>query len=313
MAYSSGDSILAAHYNAFATSLNAVWGSGSGVRGLGQSDVVSAVSADASITAAGCATLLTRLKSLSDHQGNDGNITIDSVTNPSAGDSVAIIANIATDIGTLDTSAAAGTNGSGFSTAIADTAAVAGSFDGVITQTDTLTFASANQNRYFWNGGGKVTVGWGIASATTGTKATQWTALATECGTWTIFGRTSSKVGGSATGTVTQAVTNGFDGFTGSSARQFKQTQDTSPYTANNIELFAVNTSTTVITLSAVWTDGAADTTGFNKNIYNTIDAVNGTKTTTFSAFPPATTHIAASWGTGGDAPAWATTVNTES
>ena len=312
MAYASEDSIEAAHYNAFATSLNAVWGSGSGVRGLGQSDVVAAVSAGDSVTAAGWATLLTRLKSLSDHQGNDGNITIDSVTNPSAGDSIAVIANIATDIGTLDTSAAAGTNAAGFSTAITDTAVVTGSFDGVITQTDTLTFASANQNRYFWNGGGKVTVSWAIGSATTGTKATQWTALATECGTWTIFGRTSSKVGGSATGTVTQAVTNGFDGFTGSAARQFKQTQDTSPYTANNIELFASNTSTTVITLSAVWTDGAADTTGFDKNIYNTQDAVNGSKTTTFSAFPPATTYISASWGTGGSAPAWATTVNTE-
>ena len=110
MAYASEDSIEAAHYNAFATSLNAVWGTGSGVRGLGQSDVVAAVSAGDSVTAAGWATLLTRLKSLSDHQGNDGNITIDSVTNPSAGDSIAVIANIATDIGTLDTSAAAGTN-----------------------------------------------------------------------------------------------------------------------------------------------------------------------------------------------------------
>ena len=308
MAYASAGSIEATHYNAFVTSLNAVWGVGSTVRGLGQTDTLSAVSASGSITASQWATLLTRLKSLSDHQGNDGNITIDSVTNPSAADSIAVIANIATDIGTLDTSAAAGTRGVGFGSAITDTAVVSGSFDGVITQTNTLTFADVNSMRYFFNSGGKVEVSWAIASATTGAKATQWTALATECGTWTIFGRSSSKVGGSATGTVTQSVTTGFDGLTGSAAQQFKQTQDTSPYTANHLVLNG-SVSGAVITLSAIWTDAAADSVSFNKNIYNAQDAVNGSKTTTFTLSPAATTYIAATWGT----PAWSTTVNTES
>ena len=51
MAYSTGDTILDDHYNGFATSVNAIWGTGSGVRGLGQNTTVSAVSAGNTITA----------------------------------------------------------------------------------------------------------------------------------------------------------------------------------------------------------------------------------------------------------------------
>jgi hypothetical protein len=114
MAYIAGDTILDTHYNGFVTSVNAIWGTGTGVRGLGQSTVLSAVSAGNTVTASQWATLLTRIKSISNHQGNNGNITVDSVTNPSATDTIAIVANLATDIATLDTSAAAGTNAAGF-------------------------------------------------------------------------------------------------------------------------------------------------------------------------------------------------------
>ena len=37
MAYTSGDTILDDHYNDFATSVNALWGTGSGDAGYGQS------------------------------------------------------------------------------------------------------------------------------------------------------------------------------------------------------------------------------------------------------------------------------------
>ena len=41
MAYTSGDTILDDHYNDFATSVNAIWGSGSGDKGYGQTNTVS--------------------------------------------------------------------------------------------------------------------------------------------------------------------------------------------------------------------------------------------------------------------------------
>ena len=43
MAYTTGDTILDDHYNGFATSVNAIWGTGSSVRGYGQGTTVSSV------------------------------------------------------------------------------------------------------------------------------------------------------------------------------------------------------------------------------------------------------------------------------
>ena len=65
MAYQTGDTILDTHYNGFVTSVNAMWGQGTGVRGLGQTTTVSAVSDGDTVTAAQWATLLTRIKSIS--------------------------------------------------------------------------------------------------------------------------------------------------------------------------------------------------------------------------------------------------------
>ena len=312
MAYTAGDTILDTHYNGFVTSVNAIWGTGTGVRGLGQSTVLDAVSAGNSITASQWATLLTRIKSISNHQGNNGNITVDSVTNPSATDTIAIVANLATDIGTIDTSAAAGTNAAGFGSAITDTAVVSGTFVNTITQTNTLTFASAAAMRYWFNAGGKVTTSWAVSGGTADAKYNEWVDLASQCGTWEVFNSSSGKTGGS--GTLTTNNTNaGFWDLTTSPTVHFKQLADTSPYTANFIQLAvslnAAPGSSTVMTLTSTWSDAAADSVSFNKAIYNVLDQVDGSKTTTFNAYPPATTYITATWGT----PSWATTVNTES
>ena len=108
MAYSTGDTILDTHYNGFVTSVNAMWGQGTGARGLGQATTVSTVSDGDTISAAQWATLLTRIKSISDHGAEDGNISVDTVTNPSTGDLITALNTLATDIGTLDTDQAGG-------------------------------------------------------------------------------------------------------------------------------------------------------------------------------------------------------------
>ena len=306
MAYTAGDTILDTHYNGFVTSVNAIWGTGSGVRGLGQSTVLDAVSAGNSITASQWATLLTRIKSISNHQGNNGNITVDSVTNPSATDTIAIVANLATDIGTIDTSAAAGTNAAGFGSAIAATSTSSGAFTNTITHTQTFTFVSADAMRYYFNSGGKIELSWGLAGGTADAKYNEWANLATECGTYTLFGRTSGKVGGVVAGTVTQ-MTTGFDGLTGTPASIFKQLEATGPYTANYIEVNG-SVSGAVLTFTSLWKDDADDNVSYNKAIYNVLDQVDGTKTSTFTASPAVTTYITSTWGT----PAWAETVNSE-
>jgi len=309
MAYSTGDTILDNHYNDFATSVNAIWGTGSSVRGYGQSSTVSSVSAGTTITATQWSTLLDRIRSISDHQGNDASITIDTVTNPSAGNTISVFSTLSTDIGTIDTSAAAAANAAGFATAITDTAALTTSLTGTITQTNTLTFANANAMRYGFNAGGKIEVSWSLSGGTSDDKYNNWVALASQCGTYRIFANTSGKSGGSGSSNINLTNEGFYDMGTGVVA-SFRQYEDTAPYTASyiqlNTSLNAAPGSATVMTLTSYWVDGAADQTSYNKNIYNVLDQVDGTKTTTFSWYPPATTYLTASWGT----PSWSTTVN---
>ena len=313
MAYTTGGTIEATHYNGFATSVNALWGTGTGNRGIGQGTTVAAVSAGNTVTATQWSTLLDRIRSLSDHYGQDGSITIDTVTNPSAGNTISVFSTLATDIGTLDAAQiAVASVAAGYATAVTDTAVVSGTFTNTITQTDTLTFASANEMRYFFNAGGRVYVDWTISGGTADGKYNEWVDLASQTGTYYIYNTTGGKSGGSGSPTTNLTTTGFWDLGTGTTT-MFKQVADTSPYTANYIQLQAsLNAaagSSTVMTLTSTWKDDAADQTSYNKNIYNVLDQVDGSKTTTFSYEASATTYITATWGT----PAWATTVNTES
>ena len=313
MAYTSGDTIEATHYNGFVASVNALWGTGTSNRGIGQTTTISTVSATNTITATQWSTLLDRIRSLSDHYGQDASITVDTVTNPSAGDTISAYSTLATDIGTVDSAQiAVASVAAGYQTAVTDTAVVSGTFTTTITQTDTLTFASANAMRYFFNAGGRVNVDWTISGGTSDAKYDEWADLVTKCGSYYIYNTTGGKSGGSGTPT-TNLTTIGFWDLGTGTTTMFKQVADTAPYTANYIQLDAsLNAaagSSTVMTLTSTWQDDEADETSYNKNIYNVLDQVDGNKTTTFSYEAPATTYISASWGT----PAWATTVNTES
>ena len=313
MAYTSGDTIEATHYNGFVASVNALWGTGTSNRGIGQTTTISTVSATNTITATQWSTLLDRIRSISDHYGQDGSITVDTVTNPSAGDTISAYTTLATDIGTIDSAQiAVASVAAGYQTAVTDTAVVSGTFTTTITQTDTLTFGSANEMRYFFNAGGRVNVDWTISGGTSDAKYDEWVDLVTQCGSYYIYNTTGGKSGGSGTPTTNLTTTGFWDLGTGTTT-MFKQVADTAPYTANYIQLDAsLNAaagSSTIMTLTSTWQDDAADQTSYNKNIYNVLDQVDGSKTTTFSYEAPATTYITATWGT----PAWATTVNTES
>ena len=97
MAYTSGDNILDTHYNGFATSVNSVWGAGSGDSGYGQTSTVSAVAAGNTVTAAQWTTLLGRISSMASHQGS----SITAISNPSAGTTISAFTAISTNITTV--------------------------------------------------------------------------------------------------------------------------------------------------------------------------------------------------------------------
>jgi hypothetical protein len=317
MAYQTGDIILDTHYNGFVTSVNTMWGAGTGVRGYGQSTTVSTVSDGTTITATQWSTLLDRCRSVSDHMGKDGNITIDTVTNPSAGNTIGAFSTISTDIATLDTAAASATLGAGFGSTTTHNLTRSGTFTNTITQTSTLTFAGGNEARYFFNAGGKVEVSWNITGGTSDSKYNNWVALASACGTYRIFANTSGKTGGSGSVNVNNTNYGYFDQTTSASV-VFKQYEDTGPYTSSYIQLSlnmnsahgdGLGNKGSVMTIKSQMVDAAADQVGYSKNIYNVLDQVNGTKKTTFSYTRPSTSYISATWGT----PAWSTTQNTES
>jgi hypothetical protein len=310
MAYQTGDSILDDHYNAFVTSVNANWGAGTGDAGYGQSNTVSAVSTSDAVSAAQWVTLLARVTSMKNQQGS----SITAYADPQAGDVIQALTAIATNIATTNTNRlTAAATGSAITTTITNTA----TFTGTITATATLTFAGGNEARYFFNTGGRVTAAWALSGGTSDPKYDNWAALATACGTYYVYAQTSGKSGGSGSAT-TNNTNYGYYDISTTPTIAFKQLEDTSPYTASYIQLSLSNSAAdgddlgnngAVMTFKSEWVDAAADSTSYNKNIYNVLDQVDGNKVTTYSCVPSATTYVTSTWGT----PAWATTVNTHS
>jgi hypothetical protein len=76
--------------------VNGIWATGTGDSGYGEA-ALSTVAAAATITATQWATLNSKITSMASHQGT----TITSRANPTTGDTIAILADLATDITNL--------------------------------------------------------------------------------------------------------------------------------------------------------------------------------------------------------------------
>ena len=183
------------------------------------------------------------------------------------------------------------------------------------THTQTLTFAGGDEARYFFNAGGEVRISFNHAGSTSSDKNTEWNQLATQSGTIVMGASETAKNGGSGTVT-TLATTTGYYDLTTTDTVLFKQFADSSPYTTNYIEVRAKVSAAhsdgngnngEVITFTIVYRDDAADDTSWDKSIYNVLDQVDGTTTTTTVARQPSTSTLSATWGT----PGWSSTSST--
>ena len=322
MTYTVGGLIQAADYNGFANdsanNVGAIWSTGSTDKGYGQT-AISNVSVAGTVTATQWATLVNNLANLGSHQGT----TITSRTAPVAGNTITILNAVATDINTLTGSrgnaAASGTEYGIFSGTTSQTAATgSGTAAWTITFTHTITFASANALRYFFNAGGIVRIKYGKSS--TGTDADDdWNQLAGWCGTINLTGRvnsTTNTIAGQAyTGTTrlsgsggtqtTLATTTGWYNLTGSPTTIFQLNDSTSPYTGEFIRTTATATSSTVLTLVTTWVSDGSSGAGTSANISggtattSPSTTITGTAPTTLVTYiPPSTTYLSASWGT---------------
>jgi hypothetical protein len=322
MTYTQGSLIEAADYNGFANAsannINKVWSTGTGDSGWGQT-ALSTVSIGGTVTATSWAALVANLATA----GQQTSSTLTSRTQPVTGNVIAILANVATDINTITlnrgNAAASGTEYGVFSgTTSKTTATGSGQTAWTITFTHTVTFASADAARYFWNAGGIVRLKYGKSS--TGTDHDpDWNTFAGLCGSINLTGRVNSntqliagtsytgttRIGGSGGTQTTLTTTTGWYNLTGSPTTIFQLNNTVSPYSPEFIRTTATATSSTVLTLVTTWSDDGTSGAGTTANITggtataSPSTTITGTAPTTLVTYiPPSTTYLSASWGT---------------
>jgi hypothetical protein len=314
MTYTSGGLIEATDYNGFVSTtsganVNTVWGAGSGDSGWGQS-ALATVSATNTVTATQWATLVNTLTSMGAHTGT----TITARTAPVAGQTIGILTAINTDLTNItanrQNAVANGTQFTGYTGTNSKTAATSGA-TWSITFTNTVTFASADAARYFFNAGGRIRID--VSKTATGqTGDPEWNDLAnTLCGdifitggsaTQTIAGTAytgTTRIGGTGTPNILLTTTGWNDLTAGAAATiVYKQFADTAPYTANFIQhSIAKGATSTTLVITTLWSasDGDPISGGTASS-----GATPGTAPTTIvTYFPPSSTNLpTTSWGT---------------
>jgi len=268
MAYSAGDSILDDEYNNFVNSSSSPFGynhfagTGSTIYGLGQT-AIATVSAGDTINAGQWNSLFTGIATIANHV----NISITSAS-VSAGDAIAIKSSITGDLANLAAQVALG---SPSATAISERAGGATTQSGTWNSTSTIersvTFASANAMRHFFNAGGYLRARASISGTTDGAKDTVFASLGTAISDLDLLAHTTTKSGSGDT----QVSFDGSNGFhdlgTSYTSKAKFSASDYSGYTSNTLEISAkLNSaasggSATVLTFKMVAVDGAGDET----------------------------------------------------
>ena len=324
MTYSSGGLIQAVDYNGFASTtsganVNDIWGTGSGDKGWGQT-ALGTVSTSGTVTATQWADLVNRISTMGSQTGT----TITARSAPTSGQTISVLSAINTDLTNITTNRgfapSVGTQSSTWSGSTAKTSATGAAAGGwIITFTQTVTFGSADQARYFWNAGGAITLD--MSKTSTGTdKDPDWNTFAGQVGTLLLIGRVNNAaqtIGGngytgftrlSGTGGTQNAMASNVGWYNltaGAAATQMFQLYDaTAPYTGDYINVTAAkNAGSTAVTFVTTWYDAGYSGAGKSNNISGGTDTVSGGGFGTAPAvrcrfIPPSTTYLSASWGT---------------
>lgn len=313
MTYTSGSLIEAVDYNGFVSTtaganVNATWGTGTTSAGYGQT-ALSTVSTGGTVTATQWASLVNTIASMANHQGT----TITARTAPVTGNTISILSAVNTDItncyNNRGNAVATGSQFTGYTGTNSKTAATSGA-TWSITFTNTVTFASANAARYFFNAGGLILLD--VSKTATGQLGDpEWNDLAnTLCGdiyfsggafNQTIVGATytgTTKFGGTGTPNILATTTGYYDLTPGGAATIiYKQFADTAPYTNNFIQhSVALNAGSNILTFTTLWSASDGDP------ISGGTAASGGTPGTApctiCTYYPPSTTYLSNSWGT---------------
>ena len=323
MTYSAGGLIQATDYNGFVSTtvganINATWSTGSTDSGWGQT-AITTVSAAGTVTATQWASLVNTLTSMGSQTGT----ALTARSAPTAGQTISVLSAVNTDITNCFTNranaAAVGSTSSTWTGAVAKTSTTGtGTAAWTITWTQTITFPSADQARYFYNAGGRVYLTMNKSSTGLDSDA-DWNTFIGKVGTISVTGIAASKtLGGVAyTGTsrqggtggtqTTLSTTTGWYALTAGAAATtiFQLNDDLSVYTGDTVIVTAAkNAGATTLTLVTTWNSTARAGAGQNTQITGGTDTTSpftayGTAPTVLCRFvPPATTYLSNSWGT---------------
>ena len=298
MGYVAGETILDDEFNTFVNSSSSPFGynhfagTGSTVYGLGQTHIITRTAGD-TVTASQWNSLFTGMDNIANHT----NDTLTSTAARSAGDTIAIKSALVADLASLAAEVAGGSTSAsgGLTTSAAlEAASASGAWSTSHVVEFTVTFASNNSMRHFFNGGGKVRVvadrtGNGGTGGGATSKDTDWSTLLAAVGNLDINSLTSTRSGSGETLT-TNGLANGFRDLSTGYTVLIKLTADTSPYTANyaqvSAKLNAAPDSATIMTIKYELMDDAADTTytsGNTDGVDATPDRVGVTRVQLYS------------------------------
>jgi hypothetical protein len=297
-----GTTLQGAATSTSSSNINSVWSTGNGKGGYGQT-ALAAVASNGKVLASQWASLISTVGAVASHQGT----AITAIANPTTGSSMIHLSALPTNITNVyngrNNTAAQG------STSVTNTVNSSTWFN-AITFTQTVTFASGDAARYFFNAGGQIALtfthptGSGINGL--------FNALGTACGTLIISSPNSGtvsiastgyngiqKIGGSGSTTTllpnvgywgmttnNQEVFKQFGGsFTGGSGASYSQN-----YLSVNVRTNGAQGSNgdngSSITITTLWDESP-----------NGLTAQAGT-TVSLTVRPPSTTYLTATWGT---------------
>ncbi|MFY8212273.1 MAG: hypothetical protein ACOVLB_06395 [Candidatus Nanopelagicus sp.] len=308
MSYAQFGTIAATDFNALvggnpvtsSGTLNAVWATGGTTAGYGQTALANVAVGTTVAAPAQWTSLVSNTASAASHQGT----SITSVTAPATGGTITYLSAIPTNLTSIYTGRLnAATQGS----TTANSVAYPSTWSTAITFTHTVTFASGNAARYFFNAGGQLKVTCSHANTTAGINLLL-NNLASNVGTVVMSSPTSgavtiaatsyngiTKIGGGGTAP-TIATNSGYYARTTSNATIFTQTASTGPsgYLGTFISMVAKSNGTqgsngdagSVITIYTIWDE-----------VPNGLTAGTGS-TTTVTAQAPETTYLGNTWGT---------------
>ena len=293
------NTLVGANPETSANKLNTVWATGGTTAGYGQNAVSQVAEGDTVIATGQWNALVANTASAAAHSGS----SITSVTAPTSGGTVTYLSAIPTNLTTIYTNRR---NAAAVGSTSSSTATRSSSWENGLTFTHTVTFASGDAARYFFNAGGQIKM---TASHPTGSginllfsdlasNAGTLVQSAPNSGTVSIAGVNYSgisRVGGGGN-TPTIDANKGYFGLSTSNATVYTQTASSGPsgYLSSFIRYITKSNGA----------QGSNGDTGSVVTIYTIFDEIpnelvasSGTAVT-LTLQAPETTNLSASWGT---------------